>query len=124
MDYLRSRNPGLDRRFGDIATHYMREGEAACGIARIMRHKLRGHSIPLDLIEPVKLQISLNDREQYALEDYYTISEERLASLRGAGLERLHVSGYLRPAYSLLASLPNISRLIELKNRRRAAAAG
>ncbi len=73
------------------------------------------------LIEPVALRIDLNDREQYQLADYYTISEERLAQLGGADLERLHRAGFLRAAYFVVSSLNNISRLIELKNRRRAA---
>lgn len=100
-------------------------------IVRVMRLMHQGIEVSgamyaafteLDLIEPLKLQINLSDREQYALEDYYTIGEERLARLRGAGLERLHASGYLRAAYGLIASLQNVSRLIELKNRRRATA--
>ena len=75
----------------------------------------------LALIEPVALRIDLNDREQYQLADYFTISEERLAKLGGADLERLHRAGFLRAAYFVVSSLNNIARLIELKNRRRAA---
>jgi len=75
----------------------------------------------LGLIEPVSLQVNLNDREQYQLADYHTIGEERLAQLGGADLERLHRAGWLRAAYFVVSSLQNISRLIELKNRRRAA---
>ena len=35
-----------------------------------------------------------------------------------ARLERLHRAGYLRPAFFAAASLGNVSRLIELKNRK------
>ncbi len=75
----------------------------------------------LGLIEPLSLQISLNDREQYRLADYHGIGEERLARLGGADLERLNRAGYLRAAYFIASSLQNVSRLVELKNRRRAA---
>jgi hypothetical protein len=71
------------------------------------------------LIEPVALEVSLNTRETYTLTDYYTIGEDRLRALSGARLEQLHASGVLRAAYFVAASLGNVSRLIELKNRRR-----
>jgi SapC len=75
----------------------------------------------LELIEPVALRIDLNDREQYQLADYYTIGEERLATLSGANLDRLHKAGFLQAAYFVASSLKNINRLIDLKNGRRAA---
>ena len=99
-------------------------------ITRVLRLMHRGMEMSagmyaayakLGLIEPVSLKVDLNDREQYRLADYYTIGEERLAQLRGADLERMHESGLLRAACFLVSSLQNINRLIELKNRRRAA---
>jgi hypothetical protein len=99
-------------------------------ITRVLRLMHQGLSVSgamyaafaeLALIEPVAVQIALNDREQYKLADYYTIGAERLAQLGGANLERLHKAGFLRAAYFLVSSLQNINRLIELKNRRRAA---
>jgi hypothetical protein len=99
-------------------------------ITRVLRLMHQGVSLSkgmyaafaeLELIEPVAVQIDLSDREQYKLADYYTIGEERLAKLGGASLERLHRAGFLRAACFLVSSLQNISRLVELKNRRRAA---
>ena len=73
------------------------------------------------LIEPVQIQIQLDDRTQYSLPGFLKISEERLAALDGERLVRLHKSGYLQLAMLVMASLGNVPRLIELKNHRRAA---
>ncbi|WP_129790636.1 SapC family protein [Sphingosinicella sp. CPCC 101087] len=75
----------------------------------------------LDLIRPVAVEIQLDDAEQYVVPDVHTIDEARLAALDGAALERLHSGGFLRAAFLAAASLGNVSRLIELKNRRRRA---
>ena len=48
------------------------------------------------LIEPVMLQITLDDTTRYDLPDCFTISAQRLATLDGATLERLHRSGLPR----------------------------
>ncbi len=100
-------------------------------IVRVLRLMHQGMAISgamyaayteLGLIEPLAVKIDLNDREQYQLSDYYTIAEQRLGELSGASLERLHKAGFLRAAYFVVSSLQNVNRLIELKNRRRAAA--
>lgn len=72
----------------------------------------------LGLIEPVALEVKLNDREAYDLPDVYMISHERLAALPGAELERLNQSGLLRAAYAVLSSLGNMAWLVEAKNRK------
>jgi hypothetical protein len=72
----------------------------------------------LDLIEPVNLEIELNDREVYRLRNNYTIHREKLANLRGADLERLNRSGFLRCAFLAVESLGNIQRLVQLKAAR------
>ena len=76
----------------------------------------------LDLIRPVAVEVQLDDAEQYVLPDFLTIDEARLAALDGAALNGLHREGFLRAAFMAAASLGNVSRLIDLKNRRRAAA--
>lgn len=76
----------------------------------------------LALIEPVKVEIRLSDTEQYNLSNYYTISSERLAELDGASLETLNRAGFLQGAFLVMASLANVTRLIDIRNRRRAAA--
>jgi hypothetical protein len=75
----------------------------------------------LELIRAVAVEIQLDDAEQYVVPDVHTIDEARLASLDGAALERLHRDGFLRAAFLAAASLGNVNRLIELKNRRRGA---
>lgn len=72
-----------------------------------------------ELIEPVNVEIKLSDTEQYNVPNLHTIGEARLAALDGAALERLHRGGYLRAAFNVIASLANVYRLIELKNRKR-----
>jgi hypothetical protein len=75
----------------------------------------------LSLIQPVSVEIKLNDREEYDLPDVYTIAQDRLAQLGGADLERLHQSGLLRAACWVVSSLGNVGHLIDLKNRKLAA---
>lgn len=74
--------------------------------------------IALDLIEPVNLEIELNDREKYRLNGNYTIHQEKLAQLSGADLERLNRNGFLRLAFLVVESLGNIQHLIKLKTNR------
>jgi hypothetical protein len=72
----------------------------------------------LDLLEPVTIDIALDETRRYSLPDCYTIAEARFAALDGAALEKLHKAGFLRTAVWALSSLRNINRLIEMKNRR------
>jgi hypothetical protein len=74
-----------------------------------------------ELIEGMKVEVALDDRTKYQLPDFYTISQERLDDLDGASLERLNKSGFLHLAMLVVTSLGNVSWLIELKNRKRAA---
>jgi hypothetical protein len=73
------------------------------------------------LVEDVQIQIDLDDRTQYSLPGFLTISQDRLAALESVQLERLHKAGYLQLAMLVMTSLGNVPWLIELKNRRRAA---
>lgn len=74
------------------------------------------------LVEPVDVEIKLDDYTQYDLPDLYTISQDRFAALDAAGLEALHRSGFLAAAQWVLSSLGNVGFLVELKNRKRAQA--
>jgi hypothetical protein len=69
-----------------------------------------------DLIEPMTLNIELNNGEKISLEGNYTINEEKLAKLAGDALNDLHSSGLLRVAYLISASLGNVQRLVDFKN--------
>jgi hypothetical protein len=72
----------------------------------------------MGLLEPVTLEIKLTDTEQYNLPDYYTVSQERFMQLDGKALEQLHHAGFLATVFSIISSLSNVSRLIDMKNRK------
>ena len=77
----------------------------------------------LDLIEPIKLEVKLNDEQTINLAGLYTISQEKLRALDSESLFRLHRSGFLQGAILALASVNNVSKLIAMKQRRRQAEA-
>jgi hypothetical protein len=70
------------------------------------------------LLQPITMQISLSDEQGYELPDLFVIDQEALAGLEGETLARLHRSGVLRAATMAAASLGNVQRLIDLKNRK------
>ena len=70
-----------------------------------------------ELIEPVTVEIMLNEEEQVDLTSYYTIGVERFASLDGDALARLNAEGFLRPAVWAMSSLGNVEQLVARKNR-------
>lgn len=74
------------------------------------------------LIESVDLDAQLDRTTTYKLPGFFTVSHEKLAALDGATLERLHRQGFLQLAMHIVSSLGNVHWLIELKNRKRAAA--
>ncbi|UTF60301.1 SapC family protein [Gilvimarinus sp. DA14] len=76
----------------------------------------------LELIEQVNLEIKVHDDEQYNFNNFYTISDEKLAQLDGENLAKLNRAGFLEGAFLLKASLTNIKTLIELKRKKIAAA--
>lgn len=73
----------------------------------------------LELLEPMKLEIKLSETEQYNIEGYYTISEEKFLNLDGESLLSLNKTGYIRGIIFIMSSLHNISKLIEKKNCKR-----
>lgn len=72
----------------------------------------------LNLIEPVQLDIKLNNGELYRLNGNYTINSEKLSSLDGKSLALLNNAGVLECAFFVAASLNNMQNLIEIKNSR------
>ena len=73
------------------------------------------------LIEPVRLEIQLDDTLRYDMVDFHTIGIEALGRLTGPALEQLHRQGLVAAAVHVASSLGNIARLIALKNARRGA---
>lgn len=74
--------------------------------------------VGLELIESMTLEARLKNGSMQSLEGLYTLNEDKLQDLNANALEALHKKGHLRDIYMMLASLPNVSRLIDRKNRR------
>ena len=74
------------------------------------------------IIESVDVNVELQRGPTFRLPGLLTVSQEKLAGLDGAQLARLNSAGFLQLAVLAMASVGNISRLIDLKNRKRAAA--
>lgn len=69
------------------------------------------------LIESVELKVTLDDGSNHSMNFLYTINEEILEQLPEQAIVDLHQLGYLKAIHMILASMPNMSHLIELKNR-------
>lgn len=72
----------------------------------------------LDLIEPVALEVKLNNGEIHRLTGNYTISREKLSALSASDLEKLNKAGFLEGAFLVMNSLNNMKNLIDIKNSR------
>lgn len=72
----------------------------------------------LGLIQPIDVDATLDDGTCYQLRSMFTVGMERFQSLSSADLDRLHRSGFLAPTIFIRSSLPNLSRLIDLKKRK------
>jgi hypothetical protein len=72
----------------------------------------------LGLIQPMKLDLQLDERHRVSLAGLHGIDRERLAALDAGSLHRLHRAGYLEGAYLMQASMQNLRRLMAEKQRR------
>lgn len=70
-----------------------------------------------ELLEPFSLDVDLRDGSSHRLVGYHLINEEKLRSLEPGALTELHEAGYLMPVFMALASLSNLSALVDRKNR-------
>ena len=71
-----------------------------------------------ELIEPLTLEITLDDGATHRLVGFHAIDEDRLRALDAGALGDLHAEGHLLPIFMALASLSNVADLITRKNRR------
>ena len=78
----------------------------------------------LDLLESFVLDAQLSDGSEHRLAGFYTINEDVLAELEGPELEMLNKRGYLEAIYMVIASMSNLTTLLERKNELRKAEAG
>ena len=70
------------------------------------------------LLEVVNLDIEFQNHEKIKITGFETINTEKLSQLTGEALEELNRSGFLQAAYFISASMSNISKLIDWKNRK------
>jgi hypothetical protein len=70
------------------------------------------------LLEPVNIEADVLADVKYVLKGFYTINRDRLAQLDGIALENLNRAGFLQGAFLAVASLNNIRKLIDMKQRR------
>lgn len=72
----------------------------------------------MGLIQPVNLDVQLDDKHRVSVNGLHGIDRERLAALDAGSLRRLNQAGFLEGAYLALASLHNVRRLMAEKQRR------
>jgi len=70
----------------------------------------------MDLLESFVLDVQLNDGSEHRMSGFYTINEESLKGLTGDDLVILNNNGYLEAVYMVIASVSNISTLVEKRN--------
>ncbi|MFL9839494.1 SapC family protein [Sphingomonas sp. ST-64] len=73
-----------------------------------------------ELLEPLTLEITLDDGSTNRLVGFHAIDEDRLRALDADALGELHRDGYLMPLFMAVASVGKLSTLIARKNRRMA----
>lgn len=93
-------------KLGSLDAGYQEAGEF---FAALERHHL---------LEPMSLEITLEDGSTNRLVGFHVINEERLQTLDADALAALHEAGQLMPIFMAVASLGNLSKLIARKNRR------
>lgn len=72
----------------------------------------------LELLEEVKIEISVFAELRYDFSGYYSINQEKFAALGAEPLLKLHRLGLLGLVYFLISSLGNFQKLINLKMAR------
>jgi hypothetical protein len=70
------------------------------------------------LLEDVVLDIEFQNQDKLKINGFQTINTDKLSNLNGAALEELNKSGFLQAAYFIVASMSNIRKLIDWKNRK------
>ncbi len=71
-----------------------------------------------DLLEPMALDITLDDESTNRLVGFHVVDEDRLQALDADEIADLQRSGHLMPIFMALASLSNIGALVARKNKR------
>ena len=71
-----------------------------------------------ELLEPFSLEVTLDDGSINSLVGFHIIDEARLRALDAAALGALQAEGHLMPIFMALASLSQLSALVDRKNRK------
>lgn len=83
-------------------------------LTKLMFDAFNKHELLVDVV----LDIEFQNQEKLKIAGFQTINAEKLSQLNGDALEELNQSGFLQAAYFILASMSNISKLIDWKNRK------
>lgn len=70
------------------------------------------------LLEPMTLEVTLDDGSTNRLVGFHVIDESRLRALDASALGELHEAGHLMPIFMALASMANLASLVARKSRR------
>lgn len=101
--------PYLEAIAGKLGELHAGYQSSAAFFAALKRH---------DLLEPMSLEITLDDGSSNRLVGFHIVNEDRLRVLDGAALGALHADGHLMPIFMAVASLGKLEALIARKNRR------
>lgn len=75
-----------------------------------------------DLIEPIQLNVTFSHGIGRRFDGLYTVSEQKLRQMSDEAVKSLNGMGFLQACYLMLASLGNIQKLVEKRNRKGGAA--
>lgn len=104
---------GFPTPFMDKITSILR----ALQVGYELNEKFVERMLELDLLAPATFEIKFDNGETREVRGLYTIHQDRLRALDQATAGELHQSGFLEPAYMMLASLGQMQKLIDRKNR-------
>ncbi|GAA5189775.1 SapC family protein [Ferrimonas gelatinilytica] len=71
-----------------------------------------------ELLEPMTLEVGLDNGDRHQMIGFYAINESRLAELPATALEALHQRGHLQAIYMALASQSRVREMMAVVNAR------
>ena len=71
-----------------------------------------------DLLEPFSMDVPLADGSVNRFVGYHLVNEDRFRALEAGALAELQAGGHLLPACMAIASIGNLGKLVQRKNRR------
>lgn len=73
-----------------------------------------------ELLEPFTFEVPLSDGSKHSLVGFHMIAEDRLRTLDAEALGALHADGMLMPIFMAVASLSNLTALVERREAKEA----